>query len=190
MAYKVLIAGGKESCGEVASLLGGSGYDEVRQAAGASAALEAARAYQPDVIIMDVELPDGDAVSLAGEILNERPVPIIVFGSYSQIDKVKEAEASGVSSYIFRPLSRENLMGVIELGASRFRQCQALHTELGSCKEALRVRKLVEKAKGILMKRSALSEEDAFLKIQKLSRNNNISMEKVAQSIITASELL
>lgn len=190
MSYKVLIIGGETSCEEVAGLIKDSGYKELRRAHSPDEALEAVRSFKPDVVVMDIEIPGGDPVDLAGQILKIRPTPMIVHAAYSHIGKVKEAEASGVSSYIFRPLTKENLMGVIELGTSRFRQCQALHMELGDCQEALRVRKLVEKAKGILMKRNSISEEDAFLKIQKLSRNNNISMEKVAQSIITASELI
>lgn len=190
MTYRVLIAGDDKSCAEVSGLLREAGYGDIREVTSPRDVTLATSAFLPDVVLMDAELPDGDAAELAGELLHERPIPIIVFASYSQIEKVKAAEASGVAAYIFRPMSKENLMGVIELGMSRFRQCQALHSELGNCQETLRVRKLVEKAKGILMKRNSISEEDAFMRIQKLSRNNNISMEKVAQSIITASELM
>lgn len=190
MSYKVLIVGSKLSCDEVSGLIRDAGYGELRQANDVASAMEAIKAFEPDAVVLDIELPGGDAVDFVSEVLDTRPTAIVLYASYAQLDKVKSAEAAGVASYIFRPLTRENLMGVIELGASRFRQCQALHSELGACKEALRVRKLVEKAKGILMKRSGITEEDAFIRIQKLSRNNNISMEKVAQSIITASELM
>ncbi len=190
MAYRLLIVGDEEAAGGIAALLKGARFGDIRLAHGEQAAKETARAFQPDVVLVDIDLTGVDTVSLIKDIIQERPVPVVVHASYDHIEKVKDAEVLGASAYIFRPLGKENLMGAIELGVSRFRQCQALHAELGDCKEALRVRKLVERAKGILMTRSSMTEEEAFLKLQKLSRNNNISMEKVAQSIITASELI
>lgn len=190
MGHRVLIVGGPRQSKRLAGILKGEGYEEVHLALDCDKALEAARSLLPEVIIMDAGLPCEDAIRAARMILDERPVPIVMHSSYSQIDQVMKAEDMGVSAHLFRPINRENLLGAIELGISRFRQCQALHAEVGDCKEALRIRKLVERAKGILMNRSALTEEQAFLKLQKLSRDTNVPMEKVAESIITASELI
>jgi two-component system, response regulator PdtaR len=190
MAYRLLIVGEEFNTGSLASMLEDAGYRDVRQACNKETALSVLSSLTPEVVLVDMDLQGDDAVSLIKDILQRGPVPVIVHASYNHIEKVKDAEALGASAYIFRPLGKENLLGAIELGISRFRQCQALHVELGDCKEALRVRKLVERAKGIMMARSKMTEEEAFLKLQKLSRDNNIPMEKVAQSIITASELI
>lgn len=190
MGYKVLIVGPSRQSNRLAGILRGEGYEEVHLASDCDRAMDASRSLMPEVIILDAGLPCDDAIRVARMILDERPVPIIMHSSYSQIDQVMMAEEMGVAAHLFRPINRENLLGTIELGISRFRQCQALHAEVGDCKEALRIRKLVERAKGILMKRGPLTEEQAFLKLQKLSRDTNVSMEKVAQSIITASELI
>jgi AmiR/NasT family two-component response regulator len=190
MQHKVLIVGGPRQSKRLAGILTGAGYVEVNLAFDCEKAIEAARSLLPDVVIMDAALPCEDPIGVARRILDERPVPIILHSSFSQIELVMKADEMGVSAHLFRPINRDNLLGAIELGISRFRQCQLLRAEVGDCHEALRIRKLVERAKGILMKRSALTEEQAFLKLQKLSRDTNVPMEKVAQSIITASELI
>jgi len=190
MAYRVLVVGGKKLSGEVAGLLEAAGYQEIFMAHDGVTAIKMAKTHLPDVIIMDVEVPDAGSASVCKDILMERPVPIVLHASYSQSEEVREAMEMGGSAHLFRPVTKENLLASIELGVSRFKQCQSLHMELGDCKEALRVRKLVERAKGILMKRNSLTEEEAFLKLQRLSRNNNLPMEKVAESIIMASEII
>jgi len=190
MASNILIIGSKKHSDELQDILRAAGYEDLHAVEGVKGAAEAARSRQPEAILLDIDLPDGDSISLIRDILVERPVPIIVHATYNQMERVKEANEMGVSAHLFRPVTKESLIGALELGMSRFRQCQALHAEVGECREALRVRKVVERAKGILMKRHSLSEEEAFLSIQKLSRNNNMTMEKVAESIITASEVL
>lgn len=190
MAYSVLIIGGGTHTAELAALLETEGFKEIYQANNGPAAIEEARRRRPEVILLDIEMPGEDSISIARDILVERPAPIVVHAAYSQFERVKEANDMGVSAHLFRPVTRETLLSSIEVGMARFRQCQTLHAELGECKEVLRVRKLVERAKGILMKRKSMTEEEAFLKIQKLSRDNNIAMEKVAESIITASEVI
>jgi AmiR/NasT family two-component response regulator len=190
MQHRVLIVGGARQSKRLAGILKAEGYEEVHLAFDCDKAIETARTLLPEVIVMDASLPCENPVGIARKILDERPVPIIMHSSYSQIEQVMEADEMGISAHLFRPINKENLLGAIELGISRFRQCQALRAEVGDCHEALRIRKLVERAKGILMKRSSLTEEQAFLKLQKLSRDTNVTMEKVAQSIITASELI
>jgi len=190
MTHRVLIIGEQNRADELAALLKGAGYEDLWVALDGQEAARLARLKRPDVVLMDIDLPGGDSIVTAREILVERPVPIVMHASYSQLDRIREADEMGVSAHLFRPVTKDALLGAIELGVSRFQQCQALHAEIGDCKEALRVRKLVERAKGILMKRHNMSEEEAFLKLQRLSRNNNMPMEKVAESIITASEVL
>ena len=190
MAHKVLIIGGSRQSGRIAGILKAEGYADVTILQDCAGAVDMARSLSPDAILMDVTLSCDDSLSIAEKLLAERPVPIIMHSTHSQIELVMMAESIGVSAHLFRPITRESLLGAIELGMSRFRQCQLLRAEVGECREALRIRKLVERAKGILMKRSSLSEEQAFLRLQKLARDKNVKMEKVAESIITADEII
>ncbi len=190
MAYKVLIIGGSRQSSRLAGILKAEGYTDVTIVQDCANAIETARNLSPDAILMDVTLACDDSLSIAEKLMAERPLPIIMHSTHSQIDLVMKAETIGVSAHLFRPITRESLLGAIELGISRFRQCQVLRAEVGECREALRIRKLVERAKGILMKRGSLSEEQAFLRLQKLARDKNVKMEKVAESIITADEII
>jgi AmiR/NasT family two-component response regulator len=190
MAQRVLIVGGPRNSKKLAGILANEGFAEISLSNDCVQAVELVRSLVPDVVIMDVSLPCDDPLSVATKILAERPVPIIMHSSHSQIEQVLRADEMGVSAHLFRPITRESLLGAIDLGISRFRQCQLLRAEVTDCKEALRIRKLVERAKGILMKRNSLTEEQAFLKLQKLSRDSNLKMEKVAESIITANEIM
>src|SRR5512143_1044809 len=190
MVFRVLIAAEPRLSKRLARLLEGEGYKEVHLAHDCETALDAARARQPELIILDLNLPCGNPLTVAREILAERPTPIIVHSSFDDVSRLLEADEMGVVAQVYKPVTKQNLLGAIQLGMSRFRTCQRLHLEIGDCRETLRVRKLVERAKGILMKRSSMSEEEAFLKIQKSSRDNNITMEQVAQSIITADEVM
>jgi len=189
MARRALIIGGPRNSKKLVDILSKEGYD-VESTADCVRAVDLARMFTPDVVLMDVNLPCDDPLSVAPRIIAERPVPIVMHSSHSEIDQVLRADEMGVSAHLFRPITRENLLGAIELGMSRFRQCQLLRAEVTDCKEALRIRKLVERAKGILMKRNSLTEEEAFLKLQRLSRDSNMKMEKVAESIITANEIM
>ena len=190
MALRVLIAAEPRLSKRLAKLLEEDGYEEINLAHDCPSALDSARARKPELILLDLNLPCGNPLVVAREVLAERPTPIIVHSTFEDVGRLLEADEMGVVGQVYKPVTKRNLLGAIELGLSRFRTCQRLHVEIGDCKETLRVRKLVERAKGILMKRSPLSEEEAFLKIQKSSRDNNITMEQVAQSIITADEVM
>ncbi len=191
MTRKFLIIGSPARCRKITGLLKKEGYTRIAVAHDIQTALGMAVKAEPDVIVLDgQELPEGEPLSIVDRLISERPVPVVMHYNFEQLSDAVRADGLGVSAHFFGPLTRENLLGSVELGISRFRQCQALREEVGDCKEALRVRKIIERAKGILMKRNSLNEEEAFLRIQKLSRDSNVSMEKIAQSIITAAELI
>ncbi len=191
MTRKFLIIGSPARCRKITGLLKKEGYTRIFAAHDLQGAQVAAGKTDPDVIVLDgQELPEGEPLAIVDRLISERPVPVVMHYNFAQLSDAVRADGLGVSAHFFGPLTRENLLGSVELGISRFRQCQALREEVGDCKEALRVRKIVERAKGILMKRNSFNEEEAFLRIQKLSRDSNVSMEKIAQSIITAAELI
>jgi AmiR/NasT family two-component response regulator len=191
MTRSVLIIGSPARCRKIAGLLKKEGYTKLSSAHDLPGALSAASEAVPDVVVLDgQDLASGEPLAIVDRLISEHPAPVVMHYNFDQLSDAVRADGLGVSSHFFGPLTRENVLGSIELGISRFRQCQALREEVGDCKEALRVRKIVERAKGILMKRNSLNEEEAFLRIQKLSRDSNVSMEKIAQSIITASEII
>ncbi len=191
MTRKFLIIGSPARCRKIAGLLKKEGLTRITAVHDLQSALAVAGKAEPDVIILDgQELPEGEPLAIVDGLISVRPVPVVMHYNFEQLSDAVRADGLGVSAHFFGPLTRENLLGSVELGISRFRQCQALREEVGDCKEALRIRKIIERAKGILMKRNSLNEEEAFLRIQKLSRDSNVSMENIAQSIITAAELI
>ena len=190
MSDRVLVVGDAALYRKLARMLRAEGYGEVYHAQGAEEAFETYRLKRPEIVIMDNELQEGDPLALVGRIVAEAPAPVVMHSSYDQIDRVLEADELGVSAHLFGTVTKENLLGAIRLGRTRFRICQTLRAEIGDCRETLRVRKLIERAKGILMKRNRMGEDEAFIKIQKTARDNNLSMEKVAQSIITANDII
>jgi response regulator NasT len=106
------------------------------------------------------------------------------------MDLIEKADEVGVSGYLVKPVSENDLLPAITLARSRFKQFRALEHELGDLKGALKARKLIEQAKGILMEKEGIPESEAFRRLQQQSRNQNIPMAKLAEAIITASKLL
>jgi response regulator NasT len=131
-----------------------------------------------------------DGLEASRQILAQQPVPIIILTAYSQMDLIEKADEVGVSGYLVKPVSENDLLPAITLARSRFKQFRMLEHELGDLKEALKARKLIEQAKGILMEKEGIPEVEAFKRIQQQSRNQNIPMAKLAEAIITASKLL
>ncbi len=166
------------------------GHTVVGRARTGGEAVTKAVDLSPDLVIMDVKMPDMDGIEASRRILAHRAVPIIILSAYSDSDLIARADAVGVSNYLVKPVTEADLRPALTIAISRFRQLHALEEEVGSLKEALRTRKLVERAKGILMDRKGLSEADAFKMLQQMSRNQNIPMAKLAESILTAHSLL
>lgn len=166
------------------------GHAVVGRARTGGEAVAKAVELSPDLVIMDVKMPDMDGIEASRRILAHRAVPIVILSAYSDSDLIERADAVGVSNYLVKPVTEADLRPALTLAISRFRQLHALEEEVGSLKEALRTRKLVERAKGILMDRKGLSEADAFKTLQQMSRNQNIPMAKLAESILAAHSLL
>jgi len=166
------------------------GHHVIGRAKDGREAIKRFKELDPDIILMDIKMPDIDGLEAAKEILSIRPIPIIILTAYSQPDLIEKADSIGVSYYLIKPITEKDLMPAIRLAVSRFKELQALQKEIGDLKEALRARKLIEQAKGVIMEREGLTEAEAFRKIQKQSRDTNIPMVKIAESIIIASRIL
>lgn len=165
------------------------GHQVIAQATTGEEAVEKARAFRPDVAILDIKMPGMDGIDAAAAITADRPLPIILLTAYSQPDLAERAVAAGVSAYLVKPVSQEDLLPTIALAVSRFQEFQALRQEVKELKEALETRKLVERAKGILMQRLSLTEAEAFRRMQVRSQNENKKLREIAQAIITADAL-
>jgi response regulator NasT len=146
------------------------------------------RELKPDLIITDIKMPGMDGLDAAKAICNERPTPAIIVSAYHDSEFVQRAEEDHVLAYLVKPLQDGSLATSIRIAMRRWREFQALAEHADSLEVALQERKLIERAKGILMKRANLSEEDAFLRLQKLSRTKNQKMVDIARNLIDAEE--
>jgi AmiR/NasT family two-component response regulator len=166
------------------------GHEVVARVDNGQQAIEATAALSPDAIVMDLMMPGVDGLSACRTLSAERRVPVVALTAYDNPDLVEEAIAAGVSAYLVKPVSPRQVDLALRLAVSRHEEFEAMRAEVGRLAEALETRKLVERAKGILMSRSGLSESEAFARIQRRARNANRRLAEVARQIIEAEELL
>ncbi len=162
------------------------GYLVVGEVGDGRSAVNLARELRPDVVIMDVKMPDMDGIDAARILTEERLAPVILLTAYSQKDLVERAKEAGVVGYMVKPFRESDLVPAIEVALARFKEFESLHKEVDDLQVALETRKLVDRAKGILMDSQGLNEADAFRKIQKMSMNTRKPMKEVAEAIILA----
>lgn len=168
-----------------------AGYQVVGEAVEGRQAVDMARELQPDLVLMDINMPGPiDGIAATREILQNQPVPIIMLTAYSDNAYVDAALDAGACAYLVKPVTSEQLVPAIRTAIARFHTLQTALQEATDLKEALETRKLVERAKGILMERRQLSESDAFHALQKMSRDKCQTMRQTALDIIKASEIL
>ncbi len=165
------------------------GYDVIAEAGDGQTALDLARKLRPDLVIMDIKMPDVDGITAAEGLTRERIAPVVLLTAYSDQALVERAKEAGVVGYIVKPFREAELMPVIELSLSRFEEFQALEREVGDLKEALESRKIIERAKGVLMEVHGLREAEAFHRIRKASMDARKSMREVAEAILLTHEM-
>jgi response regulator NasT len=162
----------------------------VAQAASASEALEQFRLRQPDVVLVDVRLNGGDGVELVNECQKIRRVPMIVISAYSDADLLRRAGEAGVFGYLVKPVEQGQLAAQLAVAVRRFRESEQLRLEKEQLAANLETRKLVERAKGIFMRRLHLEEPEAHKRLQQESQKRRISLADLARKIIESEELL
>lgn len=166
------------------------GHQVVGLAKDGQEAVEYASTLEPDIVITDIRIPVRDGIETARAILGRRPVPIVLLTAYADESLIHRAGEAGVMAYLLKPADKQQLRSTIEVALARFEELHALRGEVRDLKEALETRKVVEQAKGVLMKRLRLPEAEAFRRMQQTSRSRRSSLKDVAASILRAEELL
>lgn len=162
------------------------GFEVVAEAQDGEEAVRLAREREPDLAILDIKMPRLDGISAARQIVQERPIPIVLLTAYSELELVERATEAGVFAYLIKPVTEEELLPAILLARKRFEEFRVLQGEVEDLRQALEARKLIERAKGILMKRLGISEQEAFRRMQVQSQKENRKLVEIARSIITA----
>ena len=165
------------------------GYLVVGEVGDGRSAVNLARELKPDVVIMDIRMPDMDGIEAARALTQEAIAPVLLLSAYSQPDLVARAREAGVAGYLVKPFQESDLAPAVEVVLGRFNEFKTLRKEVTELQDALETRKLVDRAKGILMDKQGLSESEAFRKIQKMSMNNRRPMKEVAEAIILAHQV-
>ena len=166
------------------------GHRVVAEASNGEEAVALAAATQPDLAILDIKMPVADGIEAAEQITRARPIPIILLTAYNEAELVERAAQANISAYLMKPVAEEDLLPAITLALIRFRQFEALRREVSDLREALEARKIIERAKGILMRRLDLTEEEAFRRLQRQSQDSNRKLAEVAEAIVMADRLL
>ena len=166
--------------------LEGLGYEVIGEAADGKHAVELARKLRPDLVIMDIRMPEMDGIAALRALTEETIAPVLLLTAYSDRELIQQAIDAGAIDYLVKPYRESDLQPSIELALARFNELRTLRNELQDVREALTVRKLVEKAKGLLMESQGLKEAEAFRRIQKLSMDTRKSMKDVAEAILLA----
>lgn len=169
---------------DVREMLTHLGYEVVGEAGDGAVAVELARKLKPDLVIMDIRMPEVDGIVAAEMLTRERIAPVVLLTAYSDHQLVERAREAGVVGYVVKPFREAELRPVIELSLARFDEFRTLEREVGNLNEALESRKVVERAKGVLMESYGLKESEAFHRIRKTSMDARKSMRDVADAIL------
>ncbi len=173
---------------DLREMLTNLGYLVVGEVGDGQSAVNLARELKPDVVIMDIKMPDLDGIEAARILTQEKVAPVLLLTAYSQRDLVDRAKEAGVVGYLVKPFREQEIVPAIDIAFARFQEFRELEKEVGDLRETLETRKLVDRAKGILMDQQGLTEAEAFRKIQKMSMNTRKPMKEIAEAIVLAQE--
>jgi AmiR/NasT family two-component response regulator len=169
---------------DLVEMLREEGYDVAGEAADGEEAVKLATELNPDLVILDVKMPKVDGIEAAQQIAGNRIAPVVILTAFSQRDLVERARDAGAMAYLVKPFAKRDLVPAIELAMSRFSELAALEQEVAGLTERLETRKVVERAKGVLMTKQGLSEPEAFRWVQRTAMDRRTTMKAVAEAVI------
>lgn len=189
--YRVLIADDeKPVAAGLQAQLESIGYDVVAVVNDGHHAVEVCRRSLPDVVLMDIEMPGLDGLSAARQIVQDPGTPVIILTAHGHANLIDQAVEDGVLYYLLKPVTSPSLHAALQVAVARAKEIKSLRENVNNLEETLRERKIIERAKGILMNRRNLSESEAFRLLQRQSQDRRLPMAKLAESIVQADELL
>jgi response regulator NasT len=169
---------------DLKDLLERAGFEVVAEAKDGEEAVALARSEQPDLILLDVKMPRLDGIEAARRILDERPIPIVMLTAYGQQELVARAAEAGVFGYLVKPFREQDLLPAIHTARARHEELQALREEAESLQEALAARKVIERAKGLLMEKEGLTEDEAFSRLRRASQASQRPLKVIAEAVV------
>jgi two-component system, response regulator PdtaR len=173
---------------DLKEMLENLGYAVIGEAGDGEAAVNMARSLKPDLVLMDIKMPGVDGISAAQILSEEHLTPVLLLTAYNDKEFVDRAVDAGVMGYLVKPFAENQLKPAIDVALERWREMRQIEHDLAQTQEVLETRKLVERAKGVLMDSQGLKEAEAFRRIQRLSMNSRKSMREVAEAILLAHE--
>jgi AmiR/NasT family two-component response regulator len=187
MSFRILIADDERlQRMDLKELLEELGYQVVAEAKNGMEALDLLKQERPDVVILDIKMPRMDGIEVAKEV--SREYPVIMLTAYSESQLIQKARDAGAMAYLTKPFRKRDISPTIEMAVSHFLEKSALTERVSRLREQLETRKVVERAKGLLMKNESLSEPKAYRRLQEISMDKNIPMKEVAEAVITMLE--
>ena len=169
---------------DLAEMLTEEGFEVVGQVGDGERAVELARTLRPDLVILDVKMPGKDGIQAAAEIADEQIAPVIILTAYCDRDLVQRAIDAGAMTYLAKPFSTATLLPAIELTAARYAEAAALRAELAEATQRLQTRKVIDRAKGLLMTQGGMTEPQALRWLKRTAMNRRTSIDAVARDVI------
>jgi response regulator NasT len=173
---------------DLREMLEEDGHEVVAEARDGAEAVTLARTSAPDIVFMDVKMPNVDGIEAARTISAESIAPVVMVTAFSQAGLVEEAARAGCMGYVVKPFTRNDIVPAMQVAVTRFSEMRLLTQQVGDLEERLETRKLLDRAKGVLMA-GGVSEPEAFKRLQKLAMDKRRSLRDVAEAVITADEL-
>ena len=169
---------------DLAEMLTEEGFEVVGQAVDGEQAVVMAIDLRPDLVILDVKMPKKDGIEAAGEIVADQIAPVVILTAFSQRDLIERARDAGAMAYLVKPFSKADLLPAIELAVARYAETAALRLEVADISQRLEARKIIDRAKGLLMTHQKMTEPEAFRWIQRTAMDRRTSMQAVAGAVL------